>query len=744
MPIHSEPISWQLALRLATKLADGESLTGLLAALSASQENHPLWQVTGLNQDSDKLRRQLCLWPDEAALQMAAWRELSQPRIGSYRLTPRARRVQIEKITLTEVQDLASREPQRVNALAESLAHLPPYTASEIAQAAKECGQTSPERVWARVDFEDIPLLLGRDADGTPRVRFPAAWPAGPRGRADWHVQCASTDWREERTLGAAARPYNWIVPVARVDEASNVRWGLIDLEGRFVLPCEYGYLSRPEGWLGGEPPKLPEGRREPWLWVMARREPLVLPEDAQDGADLPLTAAGCDVIEVWSGAQVNPPRYKALAETLECGKFLVRGTDDHTDEPRLGRMQAGQPGPGPLAWRWIAHGLTGVDDRIPAEDAETGLYAYIDSKGDTALSPRYSDARRFNSGIAEVRLTEEAAQAEGILLSVDNHPYAPWGVINEMGDWVLAPRWREIEDEYDGHFMVQAEDGSWGVVTPAGETVVPFLQTIITGAIGEWLKERFKREQARRFHRWMRTASTEGCLAVLAGKLHSSYGRYDYGALPISEETIRIIRPVTVTGQYYAAQDSGPRDVLLEPGMYGRWKPGARHYAHFVDLSTHAVVEIDDLKVPWDALALTPAPPAEFDAPAMAARFARLNSTEHREALMALIEAMEEESERLYSSRLAAQEKKQPEPSDPEKPWSGRFSDLASVENLSSDYSSLNDHPLNLYFLESCLNRNDAHMFCRTIERLEQAIPPAASAAIKAARDVWLKCFKS
>lgn len=741
-----ETIDEQLALHLSAKLAGGESLADVLADLAARQENVSLWRVSGFDHDSDRPRQQLCLWSDEAAVNMAAWRELSTHRAGSYQLASGARQVKIKKITLAAAHDIISREPLIATNLAKSLARLPPYTVSEIEQAAKKCNQVTPERVWAWVDYENIPLLLGRDADGSPKVNFPAAWPAGPGGRADWHVQCMSTDWREERALGTAYRPRNWIVPVARVVEENKVRWGLIDLEGRFVLPCEYSYLSRPEGWLGGEPPSLPEGRREPWLWVMARREPLVLPDDAPAGAYFPLTAATCDVIEVWSGVQVNPPGIKALAETFEWGKFLVRGADDNSDTPRLGRMQAGQAEPGPLAWCWIAHCLT--HSHTPAQDANTGLYAYIDSKGETVFPPRYADAHRFNSGIAVVRLTDEEAQADGVMLNADGLPFAPWGVINETGNWVLAPHWRAIEDEYDGHFMVQSADASWGVVTPAGETVVPFLKTMITEAIGEWLKERFKWEQNRRFRLWMRAARSEESLAVFTGKLHSSYGAYDYGALPNTEEGVLIIRPVMVTGQYYASKDEGPRQVQLEVGMRGRWSPGARHYAHFVDLSTHAVVEIDGLdvhalQIPWDALSLLPAPPAEFDDPILAARFHRLQEAKHRDALIALIEAFEKEKERRYSIGLAAEETKPPEPIDPKRPWSGRMVEPVSLDGFSSDDRTLNDYLLNLYFLDASLNRNDAHSFGRNVGRLEQATPPAASPEITVALKIWLTLFK-
>jgi hypothetical protein len=184
----------------------------------------------------------------------------------------------------------------------------------------------------------------------------------------------------------------------------------------------------------------------------------------------------------------------------------------------------------------------------------------------------------------------------------------------------------------------------------------------------------------------------------------------------------------------------------MLESGMIGKWKPGARHYAHFVDLRAYAVVEIEgldvhEIQVPWEAMALVPKPPAEFDDPLLAAHFAQLQGEPHRHALAQLIREMEDAIDELRSASLLARETPAGEIT-PVHSWSGRFSEPPI--DIDNDSDALRNWLTELQWLEICVDTPLAESFPALLDMLDCMARPAFPSSLKASLEpLWYTWFQ-
>lgn len=529
-----------------------------------------------------------------------------------------------------------------------------------------------PEVVWAYDSHRRFtPLLLGRDvhplsawfSSGTAaeRVSFPATWPATWVGRGPFYLMWSQGHWRDEKAEGLDFRPYNWVLPVLRQisttengEEVLCWRWGLIDIEGRFVLPCQFSAMGFPQVHGVGEPihaeTPLPPGRRESgcWVWVGKNEH-----------------AKGCwkndrhwipgDLVEVWSGSRPLPEGLSA--QQLYDHFALVSETKAGSDAPiGLFNLATGQCGP--IRWRHIDTFYLSIYHIGPAQCFDTGLWTYVDDNGIPRLPTDFSRAERIDSGLAIVQLSLERANAEGLALTLpDGSRQGPVGVFGpngaaSLGQWFVAPRWRNVLGEYDGHFVAQDVAGNWGMITPEGEAVTTFLprqeREEFNGDILQQVMAQFKRTQNRRFLGWLSEAAHSGSLSAMNNKLRSSFGKYDYGALFHGEIPVRTVREVMP-----APGSDGPTELLQIPLLAGAkfaWRPRQRNYFSGIDLRTHCVIGprsangeesgYHGIHVPWDALVLD-FPPAEFSDTTEQLQVECLQSREHLDALNRLLDAL-------------------------------------------------------------------------------------------------------
>ena len=581
---------------------------------------------------------------------------------------------------LLEILDKVEQPPdfdvERIN--------LPPYTEDDIRAVYLQCMQgrsienwpgirdSAPTLVWAydsRQRF--IPLLLGRDVHplsawsplDTPaeRVAFPAAWPATWVGRGPFYLMWTHGHWREAKAEGLDFRQYNWVLPVLRQisvteegEDALRWRWGLIDIEGRFVLPCQFPAMGFPQVHGGGKPIHaeipLPPGRREPWCWLWVGDAELTQGCRKSDWHSAP-----GDIVEAWSGSRPLPAGL--CAQRLDGHFALVSRTETGNHGP-IGVFNLATGQCGPIRWRHIDTFYLSIYHTGPAQCFETGLWTYVDDNGAPLLPTDFARAERIDSGLAVVQLSLARAETEGLTLTLpDGTRQGPVGVFGphgakSLGQWFVAPTWRDVLGEYDGHFVVQDVAGNWGMVTPEGEAATTFLprseRDELSGDILHQVMEQFKRVQNRRFLGWLSEASQAGSLSMMTNKLRSSFGRYDYGALAHGEIPVRILREVMP-----APGSDGPEELLNTPLPVGSgfaWRPRQRNYFGSIDLRTHCPIGprstdgseygYHGIDVPWDALALDQ-PPPEFGDATEHRQTEGLQSREHLDALNHLLDAL-------------------------------------------------------------------------------------------------------
>lgn len=565
---------------------------------------------------------------------------------------------------------------------------LPPFTEDDL-------DRVESEWQYLPTDFPRWVVALDRSAErwllptgwdaslAQARVRFPSLWPSTPCGRGEIHTQHDIADFRAVRALGDAARPSHWLLRVQawrpdasmKVDEPQpGGYWGLIDIDGRLVLPMAYAHLGVAEGLLGTlsrqTAPPLPVGRLQSWQWA----EVITASMPATDAYGREV----CDVIEVWTGQRVNPHRIKALRGSLAWGYFTACHDATSAGVGAAGGVEVGlmlctQAAPGPLRWAALQASAAVNSAMTPARCAVTGLYGYVGALGQTVLEPEFDAAWAVDSGLAKVRLTLADAQAQGCALTLaDGKQIGSIGVLEvarpaRAGQsppwrWLLAPRWRDVGGEYDGHLSVQDVSGAWGMVTPDGDVVSPFSPREPRGGLDddphEQVRQQFRVVQARRFMGWLVEAARLGTLAAMQGRLHSSYAAYDHGALPHLSLAVWTTR--AVVARVMKVNPTRDEDVTLPVGTPVTWDPSARNYAGFVDLRSHAVVgqpgEHDHAtRIPWDALALAvPAPNDGLTDPEGLRLLEALSASAHGGAMRHLVLALDRLTDWLEVHRIA------------------------------------------------------------------------------------------
>lgn len=559
----------------------------------------------------------------------------------------------------------------------------PPYTADDIRDVYLQCMQGRPAKDWPQVcdagpelvwacdsRLRLIPLLVGRDVHplscwsqleaAAQKVVFPSLWPATWDGRGPFYLMWIRGYPQEEKAEGLDFRPYNWLLPVVRqvpVTEGNATvlrwRWGVIDIEGRFVLPCQFPSMSFPETRGLGKPIQaerpLPASRREPWCWVWVGEA-----EHAQRCLRGDNLSAPGDVIEVWSG--VHPLQKELTARELQDRFALVSKKDGGADGP-LGLFNLATGRCGPIRWRYIQTSGLSFKHVGPAQCFETGLWTYVDENGEALLPAEFARTEGVDSGLATAQLGLAQADALGLALTLpDGSQQGPVGVFGprgakSLGQWFLAPRWRDVLGEYDGHFVVQNTVGDWGMVTPEGEAVTSFwprkARDEINRDLLQQVIQQFKRDQKRRFLGWLNEALAAGSLGVMTDKLRSSFGKYDYGALSSSDIPVRLLREVTPVASINGSEQASN---TLPAGSKFAWSPTQRNYFGWIDLRTQCAIGprserrsdrgYDDIRVPWDALVID-LPPSEFGSDTEQQQFECLKGSEHLRALHHLLEVL-------------------------------------------------------------------------------------------------------
>jgi hypothetical protein len=571
---------------------------------------------------------------------------------------------------------------------------LPLYSQDDIRWAAHQQMQGLPTEHWPQICAADpelvwtfdsshrrVPLMVGRDIHplmtidsghrAAERVLFPAVWPGSVIGQdpfKPFYLMWSRSNWREERIQGRNYRNENWLLPVQRwvpltesADGPHGWRWGLIDVDGRFVLPCIYPAMGFPQAKGIGTPIQpeqgLPPGRQQPWCWVWVGDEPVsdTLLNTARS------TAPG-DVIEVWSSQKLNADD-ECVAQLDHQFALVCRRADLTSPKPNaIGLRNLATGKAGDIRWQFINTFALSVTHAATAQCVDTGLWSYLDENGQPLLAARFARAGQIDSGLAIVQLTLEQAKMEGRVVTLPDGAeqggvgvFGPHGA-QSLGHWFLWPQWREVLGEYDGHFVVQDSQGRWGMVTPEGEAVTTFLlrhdRDDASGDVLQQVIQQFKRAQSRRFKGWMQAARAQGSLGVMSGKLHSAFGAYDYGAMPSVQVPVRLTRDLPAAPPPYD-------QVPLRAGAEFVWHPGQRNYFHTIDLRTHTMIGpaaadggsdrcgYHGVAVPWDALAL--APPELYCGTEDDQRTLQmLNTDAHGSALTALMDALDQLADHL------------------------------------------------------------------------------------------------
>lgn len=538
-----------------------------------------------------------------------------------------------------------------------SYVDLPPYSEQEI----EKVGGVVPDMAFAYDSRHHwVALLVSPGSLGVveQQVVFPSLWPIAFGGRYPFYLMWSFTQFKQTSDYHGC----NWLLPVLRQVPVSEHgatvlqwRWGLVDIQGCFVLPCQFPGMSFPEKRGLGKSIQaelaLPVNRREPgcWVWVGEAEHP----QGCCKGEKPP---APGDVIEVWSGQRPLPTDLTALS--LSDHFALVRNKSAKTDAPvGLFNLATGQCGP--FIWRFVSTTFLSICHASPAQSYETGLWTYVDENGLALLPAHFERTESVDSGLATVQLGVEHAHAQGLVLTLpDGSRQGPVGVFGphgakSLGRWFVAPQWRDVLGEYDGHFVVQDIVGNWGMVTPEGEAVTTFFprnmhNDVPTDVIFQRIMHQFKRTQKRRFLQLCHEALLSGgSLGVMAGKLRSSFGRFDYGALTSADIPVRLVRDVIPQGSN-AADDAQP--AALPAGSPWVWHPGQRNYFASIDLRTHCAIGersesswngYDDIHVPWDALVLD-LPPSDPGGDRQLQQFECLKGSRHLLALNTLLDDLD------------------------------------------------------------------------------------------------------
>ncbi|MCE1183355.1 MAG: WG repeat-containing protein [Rhodocyclales bacterium] len=235
----------------------------------------------------------------------------------------------------------------------------------------------------------------------------------------------------------------------------------------------------------------LPESGRVVGVWVQSCRWPYLagprcaVGELLEAAQGLTPDARGellCDLIKPLTGERVNPPGVKILAGSLS-SRGALAVNEDAADSLRLGRLDrrgqlfCGQPLENDeiarVSWeaedlRWAAirdesYGLAAV--RCPT----TGLWGYVGRRGELLIPPAFERAGSFSKVGAVVW-----PQDGGGLC----------GLIDQDGQWKIAPQWQRIVQESERVMVVQDAADAWGALSPAGEVLLSVAPRVLWAAL--------------------------------------------------------------------------------------------------------------------------------------------------------------------------------------------------------------------------------------------------------------------
>ena len=115
------------------------------------------------------------------------------------------------------------------------------------------------------------------------------------------------------------------------------------------------------------------------------------------------------------------------------------------------------------------------------------GSYGFVDDQGRLRIANRYDAARSFHEGLAAVSLInkwgflnkEEQLVVQPFYDKVDDfHDGLSivrradlYGIVDHSGDELIKPKWRAINRQPSGNFVVQDLDGNYGLVDKEGAT---------------------------------------------------------------------------------------------------------------------------------------------------------------------------------------------------------------------------------------------------------------------------------
>lgn len=186
-----------------------------------------------------------------------------------------------------------------------------------------------------------------------------------------------------------------------------------------------------------------------------------------------------CDLIDALDERQVNPPGVKGLLGTshyfgTDYNGSLVVNEAGHGSHTRvLGRItrqgvllcgQSAQDGMlESVPWglsdlRWLEIGQH-AEGMIAVRSPENGLWGYMDRCGALVIKPQYESAGDFQHGTA-------------VVLPAGDHRV---GLIDKTGQWVLLPRWHNLQRWSRQVIVAETLEGHWGAVDVQGRVIVSF-----------------------------------------------------------------------------------------------------------------------------------------------------------------------------------------------------------------------------------------------------------------------------
>ena len=136
------------------------------------------------------------------------------------------------------------------------------------------------------------------------------------------------------------------------------------------------------------------------------------------------------------------------------------------------------------------------TDSLAAVQDAESGLWGYVDVRGKASIAPAYAEAGRFGYGYAAVRPQGSAlwglvdssgaekvaprflqlglCSEEGLMAAAEQST-SRWGFVDREGAWVVPEAYSRVGRFSEGlaACLMEADKGLWGFIAPDGSTAV-------------------------------------------------------------------------------------------------------------------------------------------------------------------------------------------------------------------------------------------------------------------------------